>query len=113
LAAGLGRQAAVLREAALLAGDAGAALAGDLALAFGVHRGEASLGNTGAAGGLTFGHSAVPFKDGGACRKEPDAAAVVPNKNDFLVLWTVSRGDGNRQAVRRPVRAGAVPQAFR
>ena len=32
-----------LREAALFAGDAGAALAGDLALTFRVHRGEAPL----------------------------------------------------------------------
>src|SRR5690606_34829772 len=53
LAAGLRGQAAVLREAALFAGHAGAALAGDLALAFRVHRGEAPPGDAGSSRGLT------------------------------------------------------------
>src|SRR5690606_25438610 len=44
LAAGRSGQVAVLGEAALFAGHARAALAGDLAAAFGVHRGEAPAG---------------------------------------------------------------------
>src|SRR5690606_4369146 len=39
-----------------------AALAGDFALTFRVHRGESSLGNTGAASGLTFGHFGCSFR---------------------------------------------------
>jgi dimethylhistidine N-methyltransferase len=59
LAAGLGGQTAILGEAALFAGDAGAALAGDLALTFRVHRGEAPLGHAGCSGWLALSHQGI------------------------------------------------------
>src|SRR5581483_4924815 len=54
LAAGRGREIAVLGEAALLAGHACAALAGDLAPAFRIHRSEPSAGAR--LSGLDIGH---------------------------------------------------------
>ncbi|VXB46446.1 hypothetical protein BREVUG8_110565 [Brevundimonas sp. G8] len=52
LAASLCGEAAILGEASLLAGDAGAPFARDFALTFGVHGGETSLGNAGGSCGL-------------------------------------------------------------
>src|SRR4051812_19992523 len=56
LAAGLCRQCAILGEASLLAGDASSALAGDLALALRIHRGEATPGGSGAFVSLALRH---------------------------------------------------------